>query len=203
MDFKLKDGTGSGISARVNARQKLEVTANTLTDYELATLEGESFNINTQFVTYTGDQDHGCLYIKNNEERDLLLQNFFVGVGTRVGGTPSEAYHLVQAFFNPEGGTLISDAIPNETVSRNAGSTRTFDIDVFKGSSGATVDTGGAEPVLFQFQGENSRTFGTVFLVLPKGSSIAVTIDINTTGSVPIYVGFTGYIVNNELVDRI
>lgn len=199
MDFKLKDGTGSGVSAKVNARQKLEVSANTLTDYEVATLEGESFNINTQFVTYTGDQDHGCLYIKNNEDRDLLLQNFFVGVGTRVGGTPSEAYHLVQAFFNPTGGTLISNAVEAGIVARNAGSTKNFNLDIYKGTSGATVITGGAEPVLYQFQGENSRTFGTVFLVLPKGSSIAVTIDTNTTGSVPIYVGFTGYLIKDDI----
>lgn len=198
MDFKLKDGTGSGISARVNPRQKLEVSANILSDYELATLEGESFNINTQFVTYTGNQDHGCLYIKNNEDRDLLLQDFFVGVGTRVGGTPSEAYHLVQAFFNPTGGTLISGAVPAGIVARNAGSTTTFDLDIYKGVSGATVTTGGAVPVLYQFQGENSRTFGTVFLVLPKGSSIAVTVDTNTTGSVPIYVGFTGYLIDED-----
>lgn len=194
MEFKIKDATGTGVGAKVNSEQRLETTSVITTDYELGSLQGDAFNINTGFVTYTGDQEHAALYIKNNEDRDLLLQGWFIGVES-IGGTPT-GNPLFRAYFNATGGTIVSTADPVTVVNRNAGSNEVFDLDVYRGFSTATVTGQDTEPVLFQFQG-TGRTFGSVFLIVPKGSSIAVTVDPNTSGSIVLYTGFTGYKLRN------
>lgn len=195
MDFKIKDGTGTGVNAKVNSEQRLETTSVVQTDYELGSLRGEAFNINTGFVTYTGTTEQAALYIKNNEDRDLLLQGWFIGVesiGATATGNP-----LFRVYFNATGGTIVSTADPITVVNRNAGSSETFDLDVYRGFSGATFSGQDPEPVLFQIQG-TGRTFGNVYLIVPKGSSILITVDPNTSGDIVLYTGFTGYKLRNS-----
>lgn len=197
MEFKLKDGSGTGVSAKVNSEQKLESDSIVLTDYELASLRGEAFNLTTGFVTFTGATEQAALYVKNNEDRTLLLQGWFIGVES-IGGTPT-GNPLFKTYFNATGGTIVSTADSIPVVNRNAGSSSTFELDVYRGFSGATFTGQDPEPILFQFQG-TGRTFGNVFLSLPKGSTALVTVNPNTSGSIVLYTGFTGYKLRDLIV---
>lgn len=192
----IEDGTGSGKKAKVNADNKVEVSAITLSEYEEAALDGRAFNINTEIIALTGTGESAVLYVKNNEAQPISIQGFFIGVGT-LSGTSSESI-LVQAFTNPSGGTIVDNASAITIANRDLGSTKTFSIDAYKGVDGDTLTGQDTTPILYQFQGGSSRVFGTVNLVLPRGASIGVTIDLNTTGGANIYAGFTGFVRKEE-----
>ena len=192
----IEDGTGSGRKAKVTTENKLRVSSTTLSEDKLAAVEGRAFNINTEIIALTGTGESAVLYVKNNESEDISIQGFFVGVGT-LSGTSSDSI-LVRAYINPTGGTLISNAVDVTVTNRNLGSTKTFSLDVYKGVDGDTITGQDATPILYQFQGGSSRVFGNVNLVLPRGASIAVTIDLNTTGGANIYTGFTGFVRKEE-----
>ena len=192
----IEDGTGSGKKAKVNADNKVEVSAITLSEYEEAALDGRAFNINTEIIALTGTGESAVLYVKNNEAQPISIQGFFIGVGT-LSGTSSESI-LVQAFTNPTGGTIVDNASAITIANRDLGSTKTFSIDAYKGVDGDTLTGQDTTPILYQFQGGSSRVFGTVNLVLPRGASIGVTIDLNTTGGANIYAGFTGFVRKEE-----
>ena len=192
----IEDGTGSGKKAKVNADNKVEVSAITLSEYEEAALDGRAFNINTEIIALTGTGESAVLYVKNNEAQPISIQGFFIGVGT-LSGTSSESI-LVQAFAIPTGGTIVDNASAITIANRDLGSTKTFSIDAYKGVDGDTLTGQDTTPILYQFQGGSSRVFGTVNLVLPRGASIGVTIDLNTTGGANIYAGFTGFVRKEE-----
>lgn len=192
----IEDGTGSGKKAKVNADNKVEVSAITLSEYEEAALDGRAFNINTELIALTGTGESAVLYVKNNEAQPISIQGFFIGVGT-LSGNSSESI-LVQAFTNPTGGTIVDNASAITIANRDLGSTKTFSIDAYKGVNGDTLTGQDVTPILYQFQGGSSRVFGTVNLVLPRGASIGVTIDLNTTGGANIYAGFTGFVRKEE-----
>lgn len=188
----IEDGTGSGKKAKVNQDNKLETSSVTLSEYEEAALDGRAFNANTEILALTGTGESAVFYLKNNESQDVSIQGFFVGVGA-LSGTTSDSV-LVRAYFNPTGGTLITDESAITVVNRDAGSAKTFNFDCYKGGDGKTITGQDATPVLYQFQGGSSRSFGSVNLVIPRGTSIAITIDLNTTGGANVYAGFTGFL---------
>ena len=100
---------------------------------------------------------------------------------------------FLKAYFNPTGGTLISDANAANIVNRNGGSSETFeDVIAYQASGTGKTVTGIGSPVLYQLQGAG-RAFGTIFLTLPKNSSIALSIDISGYGTADVYAGFTGF----------
>ena len=189
--MKIEDGTGTGSIAKVRSDNKLNTYATTVTEYSELSSSGVAFNANTGGVALT-TTDSAVFYLKNNEELDLHIEGFFVGIGA-VSGTISDPA-LIRAYVNPTGGTIVSGASAISVVNRNFGSSRTFDFDCYKGVDGNTLTGQDAEPVLYQYQNANSRTFGTVNLILPRGSSFGVTIDLNTTGGGNIYCGVTGYL---------
>lgn len=188
----LEDGAGSGKKAKVNNDNKLETSSVSLTEYEEAALDGRAFNANTESLALTGTGESAVFYLKNNESQDVSIQGFFVGIGT-LSGTTSDSV-VVRAYFNPTGGTLITDESPITVVNRDAGSSKTFSFDCYKGGDGKTITGQDTAPVLYQFQSGSSRVFGSVNLVIPRGTSIAITLDLNTTGGANIYAGFTGFL---------
>jgi hypothetical protein len=192
----LEDGGGSGKRCKVSSDNKLETRSVTLTEYEEAALNGRAFNANTEILALTGTGESALIYLKNNESQDVSIQGFFVGVGA-LSGTTSDSV-LVRAYLNPTGGTLITDENEVTVVNRDAGSAKSFDFDCYKGGDGKTITGQDPVPILYQFQGGSSRVFGTVNLVIPRGTSIAVTIDLNTTGGANVYTGFTGFLRNGE-----
>jgi hypothetical protein len=132
------------------------------------------------------------LYLKNTNEKDLAIEAWFWGIENLSGGTPT-GNPILKAYFNPTGGTLISDANAATIVNRNGGSSETFeDVIAYQASGTGKTVTGVGAPVLYQLQGAG-RAFGTIFLTLPKNSSIAIGIDIAGYGTADVYAGFTGF----------
>jgi hypothetical protein len=191
MGFEIKDGTGTGNVARVDSENKLAVRAVQETEFEKAVLGGRAFNINTEFLTITSDTEHALLYIKNNEDRPLIVAAWFIGTDA---GTNGANLGLVRTYFNPTGGTIISGGTDGTAVNRNGGNSRTLDADIKVGGQGFTFTGQDTPAVLYQTQTVSSRVFGNVFLVLPKGSSLVATYDPNGAETINIYTGFQVYV---------
>ena len=173
MGFEIKDGTGTGNLAKVDGDNRLEVRSITETETEKAVLDGRAFNINTEFLSITTDVEHALLYIKNNEDEDLIIAAWFNGTDLGTNGANAG---LVRVYYNPTGGTIISDA--------TVGNAKTF--------------TGQDTPaVLYQTQTVGSRAFGNVYLTLPKGSSLVSTYDPNGAETINIYAGFQVYVASS------
>lgn len=167
---QINDGTGSGNSAKVDSNKRIHTQSVTETEALHAAEIGEAFNINTGSISFTAAGT--LLYIKNNEDKELIIEAIAVGTGA---GTTSDIGEITVE-RNPTGGDLISDATAVDmNQNRNFGSSGTLTADVFKGKSGGT-STGGDDIILF-YHDSNGRLFGSIDLVLPKGQSIAVTYD--------------------------
>ena len=190
----ITDGTGTGVKAKVNDENKLLVESVTETAFEHQAEEGNAFNLNTEDIVLDGSAtgDRGLFYVKNNENADLEVVGWFIGIrdADRTGATSDT--NLFKLVANPTGGTLLSDASPAVVANRNLGSPRVFDITSYKATGDGKTVTGGDSTLLYQYH-TAGRTFAVVTFTVPRGSSLAITID--TYGAnMTIYTGFTGYL---------
>ena len=182
----------NGDKATVDTQGRLQVASTSFTRYEQASEDGKAFNSNTEYVTLTSAGENATFYMKNTAESDVIIEAWFWGVENLSGGTPT-GNPVLRGYFNPTGGTLISDAVPVAVVNRNGGSSETFEeVIAYKASGTGKTITGTTDPILFQLQG-SGRTFGTIRLTLPKNSSIAFTIDLAGYGTADVYSGVTGF----------
>jgi hypothetical protein len=185
----------NGDKAKVDPQGRLLTAATSLTRYEQAARDGRAFNVNSGQFTINGGGEYGVTYIKNLNEKDLELQAWFFAVDNLTGTSTGQT--LWKAYFNPTGGTLLTAGTEIIRVNRNGGASETFeDITALKASTATSTITGIDEPVLLQTQG-SGRSFGNVFLTLPKNSSIAVSVDLKTSGDALVYQGWTGYFAEN------
>jgi hypothetical protein len=199
MATSITDGTGKGYAARIDDEGRLYTRTTSESEIEHAAANGRAFNINTEFLTVSSSGENALLYVKNNENVDVVVAAWFVGTGI-AGGTNTQA-SLMRVYTNPTAGTLIASASAVTAVNRRLGDNRTIDVDAYKGGDGYTITGQDATPVLYQTQGNNSRNFGTVYLTLPKGSSLAVTYEPNGAQPIEIYTGFQVYKADVEGVE--
>lgn len=192
MSTTIQDGTGTKIKAKINQENRLLTQTITETEFDNSTIKGESFNINTEFLTITGNTETPLLYIKNNNDRDLILSAWFIGTDADSG--TATRLSLMRVYKNPTSGTLISSGTNITPVNRNFGSSNEFDGVAKKGGDGFTVSGFDATPVLYQTQGTKQRNFGTVQLALSKGSSVVVTYQQYGLTQNDIYTGFQVYL---------
>jgi hypothetical protein len=179
MSIIIKDGTGSGTSAKVDSNQRLQTAAITDSQTNHSSDSGDKYNINTGDITLTDATATSVIYVKNNEDRDLTITAFIYNLGTSTGGSGDG---LLEVHRNPITGSIISDAVNVDVgttvlANQNFGSNKALSIDGYKGdtadndftsSDGVTVSTRLASP-----SGRNTIALGAV--LLPKGSSIGVT----------------------------
>ena len=196
MATTIEDGTGSGFSVKVDGENRLFSRSITESEFDHAVRKGLSFNVNTEFLTITGSSETPIMYLKSNEDRDVVLSAWFIGTDN-ASGTPSRN-GLMRVYFNPTAGSIISSGTDVTPVNRQGGSSNTIDLDVKAGGDGFTATGFNPTSVLFQTQGSNARTFGNVQLALKKGSSIVVTYLPNGAQPVEIYTGFQLYISEVE-----
>lgn len=187
----------NGDKAKVDPQGRLLVASTSFTRYEQASEDGRAFNSNTEYVTLTSAGENGVFYMKNTADSDLIIEAWFWGVENLSGGTPT-GNPVLRAYFNPTGGTLISEATPVAVVNRNGGSSETFEeVIAYKASGTGKTVTGVTDPVLYQLQG-SGRSFGTIRLTLPKNSSIAFTFDLAGYGTADVYTGTTGFFKQDD-----
>jgi hypothetical protein len=161
-----------------------------------AAADGNAYNINTGDVSFSAAGT--LIYVKNNEDRDLVIEALAVGVGNT--GTHSDIGNITLV-RNPTGGDLITDATAvSMNQNRDFGSNKTLTVDDYKGKSGGTL-TGGNNIAQF-YQGANGRLFADINLILPKGSSIGITYDPNlSSGSVNAYAAIICYLKDTASED--
>jgi hypothetical protein len=185
----IEDGSGKGYSASVNSENRLKTAAVTEPSALHRASEDKGFNINTGPLSFTTAGTF--IYLKNNEDDDLVIEAIAVGVNGL--GTHSDI-GVITIIDTPTGGDLLSDQTA-VSINRNRkfGSAQTLVADVYSGKSGGTV-TGGDDALLF-YQGANGRLFAGINLIVPKGSSIAIKYDPKlSSGTVSAYCALICYL---------
>lgn len=199
---QIQDGTGRGYLGKVDPNNQLHTTSIQRTNTQDATRKGNSYNINTGTIGLTSTTESGILYFKNEEapvngETSFIIDSIAIGIdnlGTQAGAC------VITIVRNPTGGTLIDNAVAVDmNENRNFGSSNTLSSLAYKGVEGDTV-TGGSDIVQF-YQNAGTRGFYTLDFEIPKGSSLAIKIDTQTTaGTTDVYAAIIGHRVdgNNE-----
>jgi hypothetical protein len=192
MDFKLKDGTGNGVNAKVGADNRLQVRAISETEVVHNGELGNAYNFNTGMISVSGDAT--LIYLKNNADEALIIGA--IALGIFEGGTYSDDPYLT-VVRNPTGGDIVTDATAI-TVSgnRNCGSSKEAEADIYKGKTSGTM-TGGSDLALLQAT-PGGRSYYGIDLILPKGASIGIKLDANlSSGSMNVYAVLIGYYKDN------
>ena len=169
--MKIEDGTGEGFQVKVDGNNRIHtqaiVESESLNSAEL----GLAYNVSSGTIPFTGDGT--LLYVKNNENSDIVVEA--IALGNDGGGTYTSSLRPSITFVrNPTGGDLITDATAVDfNVNRNFGSTKTLVADTYKGKQGGTL-TGGDSLGIFQTS-QSGRDYFGINIVIPKGSSLAIT----------------------------
>ena len=196
MATTIEDGSGQGFSVKVDQDNRIYTRGVNENEFEHAVRNGRAFNVNTEFIAITtgSTTEHAILYIKNNEDNDIVLTGWFIGTANS-SGTTTGVGPLMKVYYNPTSGTLISDASTVNIVNRQGGSSNTFDLTVYKATGPEKTIVGySTTPVLFQTQPQAGRVFGSIYLSLKKGASLGVVYIPNGAEPVEIYTGFQGFI---------
>ena len=170
MAIIIKDGTGTGNTAKVNDEGRLFTNSITLDDDTAKAQTGDAYIGITNIVTVTSDNESAILYVKNLESRDIVLE--LIGIQTGVATGASATLGITKLIRNPTGGTIVSEAVAMTVSNRNYGSSNTLNADTFKGGEGKTL-TGGTESVIAISSYPGGGSFTTT-LVIPKGSSAGI-----------------------------
>ncbi len=138
---------------------------------------GDKYNINTGDITLTDASETSLIFVKNNEDFDLVITQLTYNLGASTGGSGDVIINVIRS---PTAGSIVSDAIAVEvgtgvSANLNFGSNKTLAIDAFKGDTADTVFTDGVTCILTRSAANSGRIIielGAV--VLPKGSSVGV-----------------------------
>lgn len=167
---QIQDGTGKGYLAKVDTENRLLTSSITSAREEHASESGFSYNINTGVITLTNATITPVLYIKNNEEYDLIITSLIYQTGASANASGTTI--LVDVQRNP---TTISFSTAVEmNINRNFGSSRTLSVTAYKGATGATM-SGGTKAFESILAVTTQRiAIATGAITLPRGSSIGI-----------------------------
>jgi len=191
MAEQIIDGTGTGKRAKVDFNNQLHTFSVIETEQQQAAANGNEYNINTGVIALTGTGESAIIYFKNDEDVDYIITAIALGIGTRSATVTDLA--TLKIIRNPTGGDVITDATEVDMRSNtNFGSSNTLKETTltYKGKDGGTV-TGGNDHAIFF--GGDGRLFAGVNIELTKGSSVAATLDLNTSGGANVYCALIGY----------
>lgn len=198
----IQDGTGRGNSVKVDNNNQLHTLAIDISAIERGAFIGNAYNINTGEIGLTSSTESAVLYFKNSEppvngESTFIVNAIAIGIDNL--GTTS-GLSKITLVRNPTAGTIISGASSVAmNVNRNFGSAKTLDslTLAYKGAEGNTLTDGDDFGIFYQSAG--SRGYYSVDIVMPKGSSLGVKIDTQTTaGTTNVYAALIGYRVDGS-----
>jgi hypothetical protein len=183
MGFEITDGLGSGRSAGVDTTNKLLSRATIESIFDEAVENGDAYFVGTPLITLTNAAESAVFILENNEEDDLIFENFFFIAEATTGGSPN----MFRANFY-KNATSISSGTALTPLNQNFGSSKTLDATTQYGAQGSAV-TGGSLVATLSFPiGVFNDTAAK--LILPKGSSVAITITPPTSNtSMPVQFG--------------
>lgn len=184
----IEDGKGTGRKVQVDDQNRIRSHAVTETEALHSSEEGNAYNINTGLISISGDAT--LLYLKNTGTKDFVVES--LAIGSFEGITHSDDPYLT-IVRNPTGGDLISDASAvGMNANRNFGSDNTASVTTYKGKTGGTL-TGGTDLGILQAT-PGGRSFYSLELILPTGSSIGIKLTANlSSGSANWYAAIIGF----------
>jgi hypothetical protein len=193
-------GSGVKIGMHVDQNEQAHVFALNRTVNQDAVRKGNAYNINTGIIGLTSTTESGVIYFKNDEapvngESSFIIDAIAIGIDNL--GTQAGACNIT-VVRNPTGGTIVDNAVDvSMNKNRNFGSSNTLSSLAYKGVEGDTL-TGGDDIALF-FQNAGTRGYYPIDMEVPKGSSIGVKIDTQTTaGTTNLYVALIGHRVDGK-----
>lgn len=166
----LTDGTGKGISAKVDGENRLHVFSQSLNSLKAAIFRGDAYAVSTDFTQLTTDGESALMYIKNESDRDVFLDIFrFVAGASTNGSGPGR----LRIQVNPTAGTVIDDAINLFVANVNLGSQNTFNGFAYAGGEGKTLTGFLGQNTLLTPKDED-RYEANLNAILPKGFAVGV-----------------------------
>jgi len=169
MGFQILDGTGRNVKAKVDDSNRLYTQSVIRSEREEESLAGEAYIVGTGFVNLTTSGTSAVLYFKNNEDVDLIITRFLVGVKKSAGGTENFVTGII--YKNPTS-MVLGTTNPLTINNVNFGSSNTVDADSEIGQQGALLAGGSA--YLATVAPTENLTSEVASTILPKGSSIGV-----------------------------
>jgi len=185
----IKDGSGAGYGLKVDKNNRAHTLSTTISESVDSSTGGKAYNINTGLISITGDAT--LVYIKNNEDVDLIIEAIALGSFEGISHSDDPYITLVR---NPTAGDLITDGTAVDmNQNRNFGSSSTLTADVYKGKVSGTL-TGGEDIAILQAT-PGGRSFYTINFLLRKGSSLGIKLTANvTSGSANWYAALVCYL---------
>lgn len=192
MSEVIKDGTGTGNVAKVDENNRL-YTLSVSEGYSIeATRIGQNYNLNTGEITLTSANKSAVAYLKNNSDKDFVIEKVLVILGASTGGTGDLRVDLVK---NPTAGTIVSGANNFDVIeNRNFGSNKALEGLTYKGAEASTITDGDL------FADTTRTTAGTVVsfdsdvIFIPRGSSIGVEVTPQSSNtSMGVKVAIIGF----------
>ena len=170
MATTIQDGTGTKFKLKVTNANRALVQAVTISEEDDAITRGEGYQIASGTQSFTGATETGILYVKNNDERDFVLDRCVLILGSAVGAGTTDDWTFT-VLRNPTAGTTITNQSPAGISNSNHGSANTPNATTYRGVEGDTITGGSGAPLPIQQQ--SNRTVFPLGRRLPKGSSIA------------------------------
>jgi hypothetical protein len=165
----IKDGR-TGDTAKIDVNNRLHTNALSVDVTLSETLNNNAYDISTGgLVTLTGTGESALIYLKNNNNEDLIVTTVFLDSTASTGGSGSGS---LKWYLNPEAGTLIDDASEALTINRRIGSPNNISADRYKATGESKTLTGGTE-ITFPVNAGVNILFGKPF-VIPKGQRFGV-----------------------------
>lgn len=161
----------TGVRGRINNKGRLETESVTRVFGNFQAINGNTYNIVTNYFELTSSNESGTIYLKSNEEHPIVISNIFLGFGPSTGGS---GLLQVKVSKNPTDGTIITAGADITPVNRNFGSAKLLDVTAKKGAEGLTLMNG-------TFFERLEPTAGIVDLVdldlvLQRGNAIGIAI---------------------------
>ena len=169
MATTIQDGTGTKLKLKVTSANRALVQAVTITEEDNAITTGEGYQIASGPVTFTAATETGILYIKNNDERDFVLDRAVLVLGSAIGAAADQDWTFT-VLRNPTEGTTITNELAAGVSNSNHGSANVPSTTNYKGLEGYTLTngSGAGQPI--------KQTIDRIILPLgrrlPKGTSI-------------------------------
>jgi hypothetical protein len=159
---------------------------------------GDEYNINSGTIAFSTNSSTrtSLIYFKNDEDTDFIITAIAVGLGTR-SATVSDAANI-WVVRNPTTGNIIDSTPTNVDINSNTnfGSNKTLKSTTlsYKGADADGATSGGTDHALLYMT--DGRLYASLNVELPKGSSVAIEIDGNTSGAFNVYAALIGYVKN-------
>jgi hypothetical protein len=170
---------GNGTTVDINGKRELKVFAVTETEAQASLELGNAYNINTKDITGLTAGDATLLYLYNDEDYPIIIEQMILGVRGFTGLTDMAQWTTIS---NPTGGDLISDATAVAISANRKGSSskqlKTSTL-VYGGKAAGTI-TGG-EDELYGYINNNQRLVIPINVEIERGGSYAVKIESDAT----------------------